>query len=294
MEHVIIYSGLVLTGLIFGSFGGATVWRLRARQLKEDLAEGEEVDKKEYAQLKQLTQTNARSDRSQCLHCHHTLAWYDLIPLVSWLQLRGKCRYCGHQIGWLEPLMELGTVVLFVGSYTFWPYELTAPLFIVQFILWLVACVMLAILFAYDAKWFLLPNRVVFPLIGVAAAFALLRVVSASDPVAALASVVGACLVLGGIYFVLYAFSRGAWVGFGDVKLGVALGLLIADWQVAFLALFLANLIGCIIVAPALLSKKVTRASHIPFGPMLVAGWLIAGLFGRSLVDWYLGAMIIL
>ena len=74
-----------LLGAIFGSFVGAQVWRLRARQLKEDQQAGEKVDKKEMKRLSHLLKKNVRSDRSRCLHCSHVLAWYDLIPLVSWL-----------------------------------------------------------------------------------------------------------------------------------------------------------------------------------------------------------------
>lgn len=294
MEQFIIYSTLVFSGLVFGSFAGATVWRLRARQLKEDIADGEEVDKKEYAHLKGLAETKIHNDRSRCLHCHHVLAWYDLLPLVSWLQLRGKCRYCKKPIGSFEPLMEIGTVLFFVGSYVFWPYELTTPVLMTQFALWLIAGVALVILFAYDAKWFLLPNKVVFPFIGVALISALLHVWDANNVSEALINVLGACIALGGIYFALYSVSGGAWVGFGDVKLGLGLGLLLADWKLAVLALFLANLIGCLIVLPALLNKKVTRQSHVPFGPMLIAGWLVAGLFGHIMVDWYLSAMFII
>ena len=100
-----------------GSYAGATVWRLRARQLVEDKADGEKVDSKEYKKLLPLTQSTLANDRSRCLHCGHTLAWYDLLPLASWISTKGKCRYCGKKIGNFEPLMEIGTAIVFVAAF---------------------------------------------------------------------------------------------------------------------------------------------------------------------------------
>ena len=151
---------LAVFGLCLGSFAGASVWRLRARQLRDDKKAGEEVDPKEYKRLKALTKHSLTKDRSVCLHCGYTLRWYDLIPLVSWLTLKGKCRECRKPIGRFEPLIELGTALFFVASFLFWPVPLETTEAIIPFVLWLIAGVGLAILFAYDAKWFLLPDAV--------------------------------------------------------------------------------------------------------------------------------------
>ena len=70
------------------------------------------------------------------------------------------------------------------------------------------------------------------------------------------------------------------------------LALLLADWRLAFLTLFLANVIGCLVVIPGMLSKKLTRKSHVPFGPMLIIAWAVAGLFGERLIDWYMQAVL--
>lgn len=293
MYELLLYFGLGLFGLALGSFAGAQVWRLRARQLAEDKAAGEKVDKAEYNRLKQLSKTKVSEDRSQCLRCHHPLAWYDLVPLVSWLMLRGKCRYCHKSIGWFEPLMEIGMAAFFIVSYACWPYELETPLAIAQFGIWLLSGVGLAILLAYDAKWFLLPDTIMFPLIGLAAINALLYIIMAPNAVTAMLSVIGAWCALSGIYLTLYILSKGAWVGFGDVKLGAALAFLLVDWKIALLALFLANVIGTLIVLPGMLTKKLNRGSHVPFGPMLIGGWLVAGLFGKAILDWYLNGLLL-
>jgi leader peptidase (prepilin peptidase)/N-methyltransferase len=91
------------------------------------------------------------------------------------------------------------------------------------------------------------------------------------------------------LYYAIYIASRQQWVGFGDVKLGLALALLLADWRLAVLALFLANAIGSLLLLPLIFLGKIKRQTHVPFGPLLVAGWAIAGLFGGSLITWYLG-----
>lgn len=288
MEQFVIAILLGLFGLCMGSFAGATVWRLRARQLVEDKADGEEVDKTEYKKLLPLTKAKFSNDRSRCLHCGHTLAWYDLLPLASWVSTRGKCRYCSAPIGRFEPTIEVGVAVLFVGSYLLWPFGLVTAQEVAHFGLWLVSGVLLAILFAYDLKWFLLPNRIIFPLIGVGALVAAVQLTTTNDLTASLLSLAGAAVILSGIYLLLWLVSKGAWIGFGDVKLGLALALILGEWHLAFIALFAANLIGCLLVIPGMLAGKITRTTRVPFGPLLILGGIVALLFGRPIVDWYM------
>lgn len=292
METTLIYLSLVLIGLCLGSFGGAMVWRLRARQLIQDKAAGEPYDMGEYNQLKKLTQKSQLKDRSQCLHCSYALRWYDMVPLASWLTLRGKCRQCRTPIGYLEPLMELGVALFFVVSFTFWPYGLESIPEIARFVTWLVAGVGLAILFAYDAKWYLLPDRVSLTVVALGILSAALVVIQSTDVPSTLVSIAGSVFVLSGIYYVLYLVSKGRWIGFGDIKLGLGLALLLSDWKLAFIALFTANFIGCLIVIPAMLAGKLQRSSHVPFGPLLILGAIIAALAGPWLVQTYLFGLI--
>lgn len=290
--HLFVAVGLGLLGLTLGSFAGATVWRLRARQLSQDAAAGEKVHVADKKAIAKLPQKHSLQDRSVCLHCGHTLQWYDLVPLVSWVSLRGKCRYCHKPIGTFEPLIEVGLALFFVVSYLFWPNILDTPLAYAQFVVWLVAGTMLTILFAYDKKWFLLPDVVTFPLIGLGVINAVIAILLSSTPVVAVTSVIASCLVLSGLYYVIYAVSGHKWVGFGDVKLGLALGLLLADWQLAILALFLANLVGTIIIVPMMAFGRIGRRAHVPFGPFLITGWAIAGLFGVKIFSWYVGLVL--
>jgi len=292
MDTFIIYTALVIIGLALGSFAGATVWRLRAYQLKDDKAHDDDYDHDEYKSLQKLTTKNIANDRSRCLHCAYALKWYDLIPVISWISLRGRCRKCHKFIGWFEPIIELGLATFFVLSYLLWPYQLDNWLEITRLVLWLISGVGLAVLFAYDTKWFLLPDRVSFTVVGLGLASSVLTVMLAADRIGAIASILGAVAILSGVYFVLYLVSRGKWIGFGDIKLGLGLALLLADWRLAFIALFAANLIGCIIVIPAMIKGTMKRDSHVPFGPLLIVGMIVAQFAGYYMIDAYLFGLV--
>lgn len=285
--EIVTYVGLVLFGLVLGSFAGASVWRIRARQLVADKKAGEAVDKAEYKMLKGLAHEKTSQDHSRCLHCGYMLRWYDLVPLVSWLSLGGKCRNCRTPIGIMEPLIELGTALFFVCSFIFWPYELNTGIHIASFIAWLVAGVGLAILFAYDARWFLLPDKVNFAVVAIGLVVAVLAVIDDPNHIGALLSVIGSVAILSGIYLALYVMSRGRWIGFGDIKLGLGLGLLTADWRLAAIGFFFANLIGCLVVIPGLATGKLKRNSRVPFGPLLILGVIIAKLVGIGIAEYY-------
>lgn len=292
-QTFLICTILAVLGLCLGSYAGASVWRLRARQLKEDRDNGEKINADEYKKLAKLTETTLSTDRSVCLHCGHVLRWYDLIPLASWVSTGGKCRYCKKKIGYFEPAIELGVAMIFVVSYLLWPSAIYSTIGIMHFTLWLIACVMLAVLFAYDTRWYLLPDRVVFPLIAVGIVVAILNVIGSLDPGAVVLSALTAAAILSGLYLVLWLISKGEWIGFGDVKLGLALALLLSDWQLAFIALFAANLIGCLLVIPGMLMGKITRKTRVPLGPLLIVGGAIAMLVGGHIVDMYFSTFVL-
>ncbi len=300
--------GVVLLGAVMGSFVGAQVWRIRARQLREDLEREAELRKKkkptdseteeyegihrdnlavknERKRLAQLLNKDVRADRSRCLSCGNEIKWYDLLPIISWLNLGGKCRYCHSPIGWTEILLELGLSILFGLSVYWWPsFDMFGC---IQIALWMVALVLLAILFVYDARWFLLPNKVNWAFIATAAIYAGTQIYQSSDLITTIVSLLGSIGVLSGLYLVLYLVSHGRWIGFGDVKLGLGLGLFLGDWTLAFIALFLANFFGTLIVLPGMFRGTIKKEAHIPFGPLLIAGFLITWFIGDSVVSWY-------
>lgn len=294
MEQIFIYIVLIVSGAIFGSFAGAQVWRLRARQLVEDKKNKEKVDSSEYKRLLPLTKKKNRN-HSIDIDTGKRLSWYDMVPIFSWLFLRGKSRFSGKPIGYFELLIEILMPLFFALSYALWPYDLSigSPLAIAQFVLWLAAGVGLAVLFVYDLKWSLLPDRAVVITMVIAAISALLVVIQSSAYGASLLSLGGAILVLSGIYGVLFLVSRGQWIGFGDVKLGLILALLLADWSLAIVAFFAANFVGCLIVLPGMITGKIKPKTRIPFGPLLIIGMLIAQFFGYDLVNWYTAGLLI-
>lgn len=270
---------LAVLGALLGSFSAAQVWRLRARQLVEDKKSGEKVSEKELRTLKPLLRP-IRSDRSECLTCRHPLAWYDLIPVLSWLALGGRCRYCRAKIGSMEVLAEIGLAVVFAVSYVLWPHPLLSVGQLAAFTLWLVACVITTILLIYDAKWSLLPFELNISLIVVGVLYVIVSCSSGGAPVDWV-SLLGAVGLLGGLYLL---FSLLGWVGMGDGILGVGLALFLGSWQLSFLTLFIANLLGCLMIIPLYFRKKLHRQVRIPFGPFLIVAAVVSMLIGDWLI----------
>jgi prepilin signal peptidase PulO-like enzyme (type II secretory pathway) len=268
---------LFVLGLCLGSFVNALVWRIH---------EQSSVKSKKKHNKAYLKDLSIRNGRSMCPHCKHQLSAGDLVPLFSWIWLRGKCRYCRKPISWQYPLVELLTGIIFILSYIYWP-ETLGGVQIGIFVLWLVLVVGLIALLVYDFKWYLLPNRLVYPLSAVAGSIALLRIITNDSPVNALINTLLAVVVGGGIFYLLFQISGGKWIGGGDVKLGWLLGLAVGTPVMSLLFIFLAAVGGTLLTLPLLVTKRVNRSSLIPFGPFLIAGAVIAVLFGSSIVHWY-------
>lgn len=272
-----------LLGAVLGSFAGAQVWRLRAWQLKQDKAAGEKIDAVEWKKLKPLIGKKLKKDRSQCLSCHHDLAWKDLIPVFSWLRFGGKCRYCKAKIGYTEILLEIGLGALFALSVWFWPESLS-DLGLLRAIVWLSALVPLTILFVYDLRWSILPDIAMWPFVALGGIFVATQFITSSDSLGLLMTLSGAVAILSGLYLVLYAISKGEWIGFGDVKLGLGLALFLADWKLAFLCLFAANLLGTLMVLPGMVRGTLDRKAKVPFGPLLIVGFLLTWFIGPEII----------
>jgi prepilin signal peptidase PulO-like enzyme (type II secretory pathway) len=272
---------LIYLGLCFGSFVNALVWRLH----KQESA----------TSSKQKAKYSISSGRSRCVHCKHSLSSIDLIPVVSWLLLRGKCRYCHKPISSQYPLVETATAALFVISYIYWPgfegnnSDIGAWL---DFSVWLISLVGFVALVVYDLRWMLLPNRIIFPLLVIAGLNAVGQSLLSSD-ISPLISAGWGILIGGGIFYLLFQISNGRWIGGGDVKLGFLLGILIGGPTSAFLMIFLASVLGSIYSVPFLIKGKLTAKARIPFGPFLIAAAIITKLYGGQLIDWYSGSFLL-
>lgn len=247
---------LFVVGLCLGSFVNALVWRLK-------------------------TKRNWVSDRSICTHCKHRLAAVDLIPLLSWLYLRGRCRYCHKKID-DNPLVELLMGVLFSLSYLVWPLGFDGE-GTLRFAVWLLALVLLVAMFLYDLKWMLLPNKLTFTLLGIGAV-QLVVVWVIRDFDFGLIEQTALSVVLGGaVFHLIYVFSKGKYIGGGDVKLGYAYGLLLLDPLLSWLVITFASVIGSLVSGVMIFAGKAKLKSKLPFGPMLILGIIVAMLWGQKL-----------
>ncbi len=263
---------IFLFGLIIGSFLNAAIYRLSLL---------------DFSFWKSLGGRN----RSYCPRCKHPLAWLDLVPVVSFLLLQGKCRYCHKKISWQYPIVEVATGLLFVliFKYQFSSISQLSSFnyqsFIALCFMFYVSCSMI-IIFVYDLKYYLIPDNILFPAIGVAFIFHLFSGILIGNWILGFGNSIAAAIVASGFFLCIYVVSRGAWMGFGDVKLAILLGLLLG-WPNILVGLFLSFFFGAIIgVVLMLLSKKGLK-SEIPFAPFLIAGTLVAMFWGEKIIYWY-------
>lgn len=275
---VVIYLGIL--GLCIGSFVCATVWRLREQSLLAAKKKLTPAEKSYEAAL------SISKGRSMCSHCKHPLAAKDLIPLVSWLYLRGKCRYCRKPIGALEPLAEAATALLFISSYLLWPMPWNGQ-GIFDFVVWLVLLSGFMALSIYDFKWFLLPDRVVLPLTILTVLKVIIDTTVFHTGVSSAMGAVWGALVIGVMFYGLFVVSNGRWIGGGDVKIAAMLGLLAGSPLRALFVIFISSVLGMVVSLPLLIRGSATRNSHIPFGPFLMAATIIVVLFGDKIVKSY-------
>jgi leader peptidase (prepilin peptidase)/N-methyltransferase len=212
--------------------------------------------------------------RSACMSCATELAWYDNLPVVSYLFLRGRCRSCGTSIPWKYPLVELGTALL-VGACVL-AFGLTAYAAVAAFF-----CATLVAVSVTDFEQRIIPNRIVLP----AAAIVLLAQ-TALDP-----SPEWALGALGASLFLfLAALAYPAGMGMGDVKLALLLGAMLG--RTVPVAMMIA-MIAALVPAVVLLVRhgSAARKMGIPFGPFLALGGVVTLFAGDWILDAYLSLM---
>lgn len=208
--------------------------------------------------------------RSHCRQCGAVLRWYDLIPLLSFALALGKCRYCGRKINWQYPAVEIATGLLFLLIFDI------SNLFIACYLL-LITC-FLIIIFVYDLKRYIIPDKIIYPAILIAFLFNLfnygLRITNYG-----LLSYFLAAILASSFFLSLVLISKGKWMGAGDVKLAFLMGLVLG-WPNILTALFLAFLFGAIVGVALIIFGKKGLKSQIPFGPFLAGATILVMLFG--------------
>lgn len=269
MEKIIFGIFFFILGLIVGSFLNAVIYRMKK---KESFVRG----------------------RSYCPHCSHELSFFDLIPVFSFIMLKGRCRYCNEKISWQYPLVEIFTGILFTLSYFWIPFggiigSITLLYLFIVFSL-------VIIVFVYDLRYFLIPSMVVYLLAGVAllyrviGAFAFFKngfdLVSLQAIVIPLVSGISAA----GFFFLIWAISKGSWMGLGDSEVALFIGIFLG-FPKTILALFIAFLVGSVVgLALVALDKKGFK-SEVPFAPFLIFGTVLAFFWGAEIISWYLSIL---
>ena len=188
--------------------------------------------------------------------------------------------------------MEVGLPVAFVVSYLVWPFAF-GGYGLVAFILWLGFLTAFAALTLYDIRWYILPDRIVWPLVVVAAIQVGLHAFVFGGGADVLLSAFWGVVIASGIFYVLYQVSQGEWIGGGDVKLGIVLGLLTGGPLPALLLIFLASCFGTVASLPMIVQKKMGRTSVIPFGPFLILAAVVIVLWGQRMTDWLMNLVLI-
>ncbi|MBF8280608.1 MAG: type 4 prepilin peptidase 1, leader peptidase (prepilin peptidase) / N-methyltransferase [Candidatus Magasanikbacteria bacterium] len=221
--------------------------------------------------------------RSQCFTCRMELAWHDLLPVASFLLLRGHCRTCDAEIHWQYPVVELVTALLFVLALTLVPLGLPLGVSLAQLFFWWFIFAIFIFLFVYDARYGELPDQITLPAILIA--FVWMQMMHWGWQSSLIGGVVG-----GGFFLAQYLISRGRWVGGGDIRLGFLIGLVVG-WPLVAPSFILAYVLGLVGVLILLGLRRKTFGETVPFGTYLIAGALIAIFFAEPLLK-YIGRML--
>jgi len=226
---------------------------------------------------------------SHCEACQHRLSAKDLIPVFSYLRLRGRCRYCQAAIPRRVFWVELATGLIFALLY--WHFGLSAQLGVMI----LYACLFI-IIFVIDLEQGLILNKVVYPGMVVALLLSLLPhswlteetwLTTVIQPSIASAAIGGA---IGFVIFLLIALISRGGMGWGDVKLAALIGLA-TGFPLVFVAIIMGAILGGVVAVALMIARKRNRRQTIPFGPFLAVAAMVTLLWGSYIWNWYLSLM---
>jgi prepilin signal peptidase PulO-like enzyme (type II secretory pathway) len=271
---LIFYFFIFIFGLIIGSFLNCLVWRLH---------EGEGM-----------------WNRSYCPKCRDQIAWYDNIPVFSFIFLGGRCRHCSKPISWQYPIVELVTGILFVlaflnnesrimsyGASFFSEMDnLSAVILNSKFLIlnlrdWFVIAVMIVI-FIYDFRWYLILDEVSLPACSAVLIFNLFLGIN-------WLTLLISALVGGGFFLLQFVVSRGKWIGGGDIRLGLLMGLSLGRLDYLLLAILLAYFIGSFVGLGLIIFGRKKWDSQIPLGVFLSISTIFVIFWGEKIINWYFG-----
>lgn len=249
----LIYAGAAFFGLALGSFLNVCIFRLPEDQ-------------------------SIVRPRSRCPGCDRTLSWYENIPILSFLALRGRCRTCGSRISLQYPLVELAVGLIWVGAVVYYPslWQAASAAFFATLLLGIAIT---------DARHYIIPDlfSVGGLILGLALSFA-------PGPPGVTSSILGAAIGFGLMYVVAilgeWAFKKPA-LGGGDIKMMAMVGAFLGPLQ-TLLTIFVGSAVGAVIFGPIGLKT----GKLVPFGVFLALGALIVMLWGDQMVGWYVGSVL--
>ncbi len=250
-----------IAGLCIGSFLNVVICRLPE---KKSIAKG----------------------RSACPHCKENLKARDLVPLLSFLLLKGKCRQCHKKISWQYPLVEFftGAIFVFLAWHHLADQVLANPFFFRD----LVFAAGLIVIFTTDLRFYLILDAVTIPLAVFAFAVNFFLLSTSANYLQVAMNLIIAGAVGGGIFLLQHLISKGKWVGAGDIRLGVLMGFMLG-WPSIGVALFLAYIAGAVVGIILVICKKKKMQSQLPFGVFLSLATFVTLIWGERILSWYLG-----
>ncbi|MBM3205828.1 prepilin peptidase, partial [Candidatus Shapirobacteria bacterium] len=246
---------LILLGLVIGSFLNCLIYRLN----------------QEKNQLKNLLW-----GRSHCPKCRKQLRWYDNLPLISFIFLKGRCRFCHSPISWQYPLVEISATLLTLAVYLILYRNPTFNWWLLIFNLFLTYG--LLAIFASDLRYRTIPDELVLTILGVVLFWLFFHQQWLNFLAGALA---------GGFFLFLVWITKGQGMGWGDVKLAGLMGLLLGFPKLV-VAFYLAFLTGALVGVILVLTKRKKLNSQVPFGPFLTLATWISLFWGDKIWTWFL------
>lgn len=265
---------IFIFGLIIGSFLNCLIWRL----YKSETLWG----------------------RSYCPHCRQSIAWYDNIPVFSFIFLKGKCRFCKRGISWQYPLVEIISASLFLLAFVkvfnpgiefsapdfvfwlergFWAHYSDPQFYLDLIRLWILSAALIVIA-VYDGRFYLISNLVIVPV----ALVVFLLSLFLGTPWFSLLLFTAVGVSFFGLQFLL---TRGRGIGEGDIWLGGLLGLAFPNFSQFWLLILLAYLLGSLVGGGLILAGKKAWRGKLPLGSFLALGALITLFWGERLLTWY-------
>lgn len=235
---------------------------------------------------------NAFKGRSMCPACEAPLKAKDLVPIFSFLLLRGKCRYCGKEISWMYPFLELLFGILLVIFFLKYPFVDEFLNFdggnLAHFLLYTFYTGVLLFTFFFDLHYLKVADEILLPAILIG----LIATISPRPETPDFYHALVGMLIAASFFGIQYFISRGKWMGEGDIRVGAFMGVILG-YPLIIVALVLSYLVGSIGSIFVAVKKHQFHGLKVPFAPFLVIGTFLTIFYGQQILDWYLRTLML-